>query len=188
MQKTKIKKPNAKQIRKRVIRKYYRKPVKLPLKLILTIILIGILYILIPNVLAQAEDNTFNRSPLPVSGYREMADHEIMQDTANKIRAIAKARNFKWEDYAVNVACEESLLGTVMENTKGNTPATSKDRGFWGINDYWHTEISDECAYNLECSTNWFMDMVEKGQQWQWSSDKKVKGVKNYSLNKCGVR
>lgn len=184
----KNKKPSAKKIRKRIIRKYYRKPVKLPLKLILLIILVGILYILIPNVLAQGEDNTFNRSPLPVSGDREMSDHEVMQDTANKIRAIARARNFKWEDYAVNIACCESWLGLAKENTKGNYPVDSVDRGTFAFNSYWKAYVNDDCAYNLACSTNTFMDMVEAGTQHHWVCDGKVKGNKNYSLEHCGVK
>ena len=113
---------------------------------------------------------------------------EIRQRVANRIREIAKERNFKWADYAVNIACEESLLGTATINTQGNYPANSIDRGYYQINNYWHSEISDDCANDIDCATNFFIDMVEEGRQHEWAADKKVKGKKNYSLNKCGVQ
>ena len=111
-----------------------------------------------------------------------------MLDTANKIRAIAKERNFKWEDYAVNMACCESYLGTKMINDNGNVPVDSVDRGYVMFNSYWKADVSDECAYDLECSTDKFMDLVEQGYQEHWICDRYVKGVADYSLNKCGIK
>ena len=86
----------SKQIRKRVIRKYYRKPVKLPLKLILTIILIGILYILIPNVLAQGEDKYAYLHYFPkaenkeyVGVVREVTMYNSLEDQTDNSPCIA---------------------------------------------------------------------------------------------------
>lgn len=118
---------------------------------------------------------------------RELTPKENQQNVADYIRLIAKRRNFKWPEYAVKIACCESLLGSDMINDKGNYPPTSIDRGFFGINSFWHSEITDECANNLNCSTNWFMDMVEKGQQHQWMCDKVIKNKPNYAQKHCGI-
>jgi len=114
--------------------------------------------------------------------------YQKRQLVANQIRHIGKQRGFKWLDYAVNMACCESYLGSVMENKNGNIPSHSVDRGYYMFNDYWQSKVSDECAYDLECSTNLFMDKVDKGYQALWVCDKHVKGVKDYSLKKCGVK
>lgn len=47
------------------------------------------------------------------------------------------------------------------ENTSRNLTAVyvnsdqwnSRDRGPWQINDHWHSEVSDACAFDLACST-----------------------------------
>lgn len=117
----------------------------------------------------------------------EKTKKQIMQETADTIRQIAKNRNFKWSQYAVNICCCESLLGTKLRNAQNNIPSYSYDRGFFHINSYWHPEITDEQADNLVFSANWFMDRVEAGYQSEWMCDPIVKGVHNYSLTHCGI-
>jgi len=140
------------------------------------------------------EEPTMISWGFPESGEREMTVIEKRQVNANKIRYIAKQRNFPWPDYAVKVACCESWLGwhpngtEVKINNKGNYPPNSKDRGMYMFNDYWQAQVSDECANDLNCSTNLFMDRVEQGDQHLWACDKIVRGVKDYSLNKCKVK
>lgn len=45
----------------------------------------------------------------------------------------------------------ESGLDTDAKNTTGNTPP-STDRGWCQLNSYWHSEISDACAYDPACA------------------------------------
>jgi|6_EtaG_2_1085325.scaffolds.fasta_scaffold01192_3 hypothetical protein len=43
------------------------------------------------------------------------------------------------------------------------------DRGLWMINSYWHREVSNECAFNLECSTKEAIRIrLESGNWNQW--------------------
>lgn len=35
----------------------------------------------------------------------------------------------------------------------GGTKPGSRDRGLWAINDQWHPEVTDECAFDPVCST-----------------------------------
>ena len=51
----------------------------------------------------------------------------------------------------VAIALAESGLNPLATNTTGNTPP-STDRGILQINSYWHSEVTDECAFNPACA------------------------------------
>lgn len=42
----------------------------------------------------------------------------------------------------------------------------SNDRGIWQISAKWHPEVSDACAYNVECSTNVAYQLSKGGEDW----------------------
>jgi hypothetical protein len=54
-------------------------------------------------------------------------------------------------DTIVAIAVCESGLNTNARNTAGNSPP-SMDRGLVQINNYWHKEISDTCAFDPGCA------------------------------------
>lgn len=85
-----------------------------------------------------------------------------------EIRKIAKEKNFKWPDYLVRLAYCESRLNPANINTRGNKPATSKDRGLFQWNDYWNKHITDECAFDLRCSTEKTIEKINAGGQGIW--------------------
>ena len=93
-----------------------------------------------------------------------------------QIRDIAREHNFKWEDYLVRLAkCENIGLNPKAINNKGNIPYRSIDRGIFQINNYWHKEISDECAFSVKCSTEFAIRMINAGRQSEWMCDKYAK-------------
>ncbi len=102
--------------------------------------------------------------------------NDRQKKVANQIIALAEKQDFKWVPYLVELAWCESKLGEIQTNDKNNKPATSKDRGIFQINDYWHKDISDEQAYNLEWSANWTMNMINNGYQSRWACDKIIRG------------
>ena len=94
----------------------------------------------------------------------------------SQIREIAKENNFRWEDYLVRLAkCENTRLDPNAKNTEGNSPARSVDRGLWQINSYHHSEVSDECAFDVRCSTEWTMDRINNGYQHEWVCDSQAR-------------
>lgn len=105
-----------------------------------------------------------------------------------QIRHLADEHNFRWPDYLVNLACCEGLLKTETTNDKGNTPSYSIDRGLYGINDFWHSEISNNCAFDLNCSTLWTMKRINEGYQHEWMCDPKIKGIANYAKIYCRTK
>ncbi|RAS62230.1 VCBS repeat protein [Lentzea atacamensis] len=49
----------------------------------------------------------------------------------------------------------------------------SVDRGLWQINDYWHSEVSDSCAYNAACNAKEAYRISDQGTDWTpWSTYK----------------
>lgn len=48
----------------------------------------------------------------------------------------------------VAIAYAESSLRTEASNSAGNYPVGSVDRGILQFNSYWHSEVSDDCAYS----------------------------------------
>ncbi|MGW2369734.1 transglycosylase SLT domain-containing protein, partial [Streptomyces sp. NPDC001667] len=73
-------------------------------------------------------------------------------------------------ELAVAVALAESSCNPSAHNTSGNSPA-STDRGLWQINDYWHKEVDDACAYAPQCNADAAFRISNGGRSWdQWST------------------
>jgi hypothetical protein len=109
-----------------------------------------------------------NEGKLPFNEYKELSIEE-------EIRLIAQEEKFKWPDYLVRLADCESKLGKYSYNKQGNYPQDSIDRGVFMINNYWHAEVSDEQAHNLDWATRWTISRINNGFQHEWSCDKFAK-------------
>lgn len=102
----------------------------------------------------------------------------------DRIIAEAEKANFKWTDYLLKLAKCESGLRENATNSSGNNPAHSTDRGVFQISDYWHKEVPDSVAYNVEEATKWTMWMIESGHQSAWACDRLIKNnPAKYAVN-----
>ncbi len=45
-----------------------------------------------------------------------------------------------------------------------------QSRGMWQINRVYHPEVSDECAYDVQCSTDWSLRRIQDGYVNEWST------------------
>ncbi|MEU3756924.1 transglycosylase SLT domain-containing protein, partial [Streptomyces olivoreticuli] len=73
-------------------------------------------------------------------------------------------------ELAVAVALAESSCNPSASNTTNNTPP-STDRGLWQINNYWHKEVDDACAYDPQCNANAAYRISNGGRNWDpWST------------------
>jgi hypothetical protein len=50
-----------------------------------------------------------------------------------------------------------------------------ESRGLWQINRAWHPEVSDACAYNVACSTDWSLERIRAGHIDEWRTWKYCK-------------
>lgn len=78
---------------------------------------------------------------------------------------------------ALRVAYGESGLNDSAKFVNSDGPK-SIDRGFWQINNHWHPDISDECAYYFECANYEAMKIYKSRSNWTaWYAAEAV-GVK----------
>lgn len=70
--------------------------------------------------------------------------------------------------------CESSLSPNEIGINK-SAQHYSEDRGLFQINDYFHPDVSDECAFDIECSARWTNKMIEDGNGNQWTCWNKLK-------------
>lgn len=100
---------------------------------------------------------------------------ENNETVEESIRRIAKEENFKWPDYLVKLAKCESSLNPKAVNIHGNKPSTSKDRGLFQLNDYWHKHVSDSQAFDIDFSTRYTIKLINEGKQGLWVCNNKIK-------------
>ena len=152
-------------ISKSLKRHYKTKKSKKDIKLLLwAILLIAITSQFIPTALASSDQKPHFRLPVNL----DKTDLTVVE----QIRIIAREEKFKWTDYLIRLArCENDTFDPLRDNTVGNYPADSKDRGIFQINDYWHAEVSDECAYDVRCSTLFTINAINNGNQAWWVCD-----------------
>lgn len=75
---------------------------------------------------------------------------------------------------AVAVATAESSCNPSAVGSNGPTagcPSGSLDRGLWQINNCYHPDVSDACAYDAQCNANAAYAISSGGTNWQpWST------------------
>jgi len=105
------------------------------------------------------------------TGVEAIADKAPVGSVEEQIRRIAEEHNFRWIEYIVRLAKCESMFDIYAYNPTNN----SHDRGIYQISRKWHPEISDKCAYDIRCSTEFTMNMINDGRQHEWACDKIIK-------------
>ena len=71
---------------------------------------------------------------------------------------------------AVAICLAESGGNTHARNVNSDSHH-SVDRGLWQVNNYWHPEVSDTCAYSANCNANAAKSISSGGSNWSpWST------------------
>lgn len=95
-----------------------------------------------------------------------MAAQEDFQTVYNQ----AYSAGFRGESLvdALAIAWAESRWYPQGDNTAGNYPPGSRDRGIMQINSYWHPEVSDACANDPVCAFKAAYTISNGGQNWNY--------------------
>lgn len=105
------------------------------------------------------------------------------------LAAIAEQAGFSGQGL-VNAVC------VAMAESGGNPGATntnddshhSVDRGLWQINNYWHREVSDTCAYTPKCAAGAAHRISNGGSSWSaWATWQNGSAQGNAAAAKAGV-
>ena len=112
-----------------------------------------------------------NTSPAELPPYETLSFVSKMNPVESEIREIAREHNFQWTDYLIRLAMCESSLNPNATNDNG---IYGVDRGIFQINSRYHWEVSDECAFDIKCATEWTINRVNDGYQKEWVCNSKI--------------
>lgn len=136
----------------------------------LPLILIGSAFIRIPAIssktairqeITQSKSSTSSQEIKPVKTQINAKYNE--EQIKNYILSQAKAENVSTTIISWIVQ-HESQWGQKMVGDDGNS------RGIWMISRIWHPEVSQQCAMDMKCSTQFSLNLIKKGQADQWST------------------
>jgi hypothetical protein len=96
----------------------------------------------------------------PGTEVKAASDSELENLSASQIAALWTGSNCAT---AVAVALAESSGKCKASHT--NAGGTI-DRGLWQVNDYWHPECSDSCAYDCSCNAGCAKSIAGGGSDW----------------------
>jgi hypothetical protein len=75
----------------------------------------------------------------------------------------------------VNPHVAEWIVSHESRHHPDATGDGGESRGLWQINKAWHPEVSDACAYDVTCSTDWSLTRIRAGYVNEWSTWKYCK-------------
>jgi hypothetical protein len=75
----------------------------------------------------------------------------------------------------VNPRIAEWIVSHESRHRPEATGDGGESRGLWQINKVWHPEVSDACAYEVACSTDWSLERIRAGYVDEWSTWKYCK-------------
>lgn len=139
-----------------------------------TVCIFALAYMALVNTYDYAEmtEITFKTQPGANNGVSICGLDAVVcpnEGVESKVREIAEKENFKWPDYLVRLGkCESGL------NPQAQGDGGYNSRGLFQISSYYHPEVSDDCAYDIDCSTKWTMDKINAGQQNLWTCNRLI--------------
>lgn len=150
-----------------------RKKQRLYIILLIISVVLATLVIGVSDVHTQRQTTyTPNSINVPHIGRTQPIVVEEVLTVKERVQKIAQENNFPWVDYLLRLAHCESRFDPYATNDNG---AYGIDRGVFQINDYFHPEVSDEQAFDIEWATKWTMGRIESGYQHEWVCDEIVK-------------
>jgi Lysozyme like domain/Ricin-type beta-trefoil lectin domain len=125
--------------------------------------------------------------PRPAAIGKGLGGAGLSVTTAQVCAKVAAKAGFSFNNYigtpagsypvivvAVAVGLAESGCNPNAAGSNGPTsgcPNGSTDRGLWQINNCYHSEVSDACAYQVQCNADAAFNISSKGYDWTpWST------------------
>jgi Lysozyme like domain len=129
------------------------------------ILFISYVLAIIWTSLAYAFENKVTSASTPSSPAR----WRVTSNPQGRLRVRAYV-----EGAAKTRGVDPQIAEWIVSHESGHRPEATGDggqsRGIWQINKAWHPEVSDACAYNVSCSTNWSLDRIRAGYIDEWST------------------
>lgn len=72
--------------------------------------------------------------------------------------------------YGVNVTDALWIVSHESQFDPTKKGDDGQSRGLWQISRVYHPEVSDKCAFDIECSTRWSLNHIIAGHIQEWST------------------
>ena len=135
-------------------------------KLLLTTYVLAIIW----TSLAYAVEYRVTKSPIAAS----MALLKATSTRRGRLAVRAYVQSAA-KTAGVNPRIAEWIVSHESRHHPEATGDGGESRGLWQINKAWHPEVSDACAYDVTCSTNWSLKRIRDGYVDEWSTWKYCK-------------
>ena len=131
---------------------------------------VGYVLAIIWTSLAYAFEDKVTATPIPSSSalLKMTSSRQERLRVRAYIEGAAKTRG-------VNPQIAEWIVTHESQHHPEATGDGGESRGLWQINKAWHPEVSDACAYNVTCSTDWSLERIRAGHIDEWSTWKYCK-------------
>jgi hypothetical protein len=134
-----------------------------------TLIVVYVLAIIWTS-LAYAYENRATAPPIPSSSARL----KMTSDPQERLRVRAYVERAA-RTRGVNPQVADWIVTHESQHHPEATGDGGQSRGLWQINKAWHPEVSDACAYDIACSTDWSLERIRAGHIVEWSTWKYCK-------------
>lgn len=101
---------------------------------------------------------------------QEVIDIKVLTQEEKMIQIIAEVarqENFDNHELLIAIAKAESRFNP---NIRGEQDP--RDRGLYQINSHFNPDVTDECAFDPWCSTQWTIKELEAGHAWKWNASR----------------
>ena len=125
------------------------------------------IYLCTDSYVSGAKDTEISRLNEIVEEYKTKADTAEYENSKGIIKTIVDVCEEEGIDpeIALSVAVCESYLNPFFVGVNKNKTV---DRGIFGINNHFYSQVSDECAFSVDCSTRIFAEEMKAGRLKNW--------------------
>lgn len=135
-------------------------------------IIIFVTLLVAVTTLQVAKELTLN-TPTPITSVNvvkiipeEYIGNQLLKVVATVPEQFQVLETYKAMQIMDIVKCESGFKNITHVNRDG-----SYDRGYWQLNSFSHSEVSDDCAYNLQCSTKEALRILRERGMREWVCD-----------------
>ena len=137
-------------------------------KILLAIYVLAIVW----TSFTHAAEYTLKGNAIPTSVTLERVKATSTRRAQLEARAYVQSAS---EAAGVNPRIAEWIVSHESRHHPEATGDGGESRGLWQINKAWHPEVSDTCAYDITCSTDWSLERIRAGYVDVWSTWKYCK-------------
>ena len=106
-------------------------------------------------------------APQPSKSLEEMVGE--LRPTPSEPESLYELATRIAGEYGVPTSTLFNLIGSESQWNPKAYNAKTGDRGIVQISEIWNPDVTDECAFDAECSLRWAVERLARGEHWRWA-------------------